>query len=527
MVACLAAVALLAVTAPVAAQGPPEASVGDQETAAAPASAGPGSAALVAQADALAAQLPAARLALDSAVAAEETAERDAGSAGEGLAERRRADERTEAALGELAVAAYTSGGVVPDELVAELLTSEQASVQGEARLIMVQTVADTLVDRRRVTSAGVTEAEQAVAQARTRAAEAERRVAEVRATYERLVADEAATRRAAAEARAAEEAEAARLAFEALERSLREAQLRAATPVPTSHRSGVVPAVDVPALLAARVGGEIPATALAAYWRAAAIARAGQPGCGVDWALLAAIGKVETDHGRFRGTVVAADGSTAPVLLGPPLDGGGGFLRILDTDAGRLDGDPIVDRAVGPMQFIPRTWGAYAADGNGDGIADPHNQYDAAVAAGRYLCRSGGGWGGDAGSVTRAVLAYNRSTAYLTKVLGLADHYRVLADPTAASTTTTLGEIDLPDEDEAGRPTLDEADPAAGETTTTTTATGPGGTGTTTTSSPSSTTSTTTSTTTTSSSTSTTTTSTTTPTTATTEPDEGKGGGP
>ncbi|WP_224387917.1 hypothetical protein [Pseudonocardia sp. ICBG1293] len=31
------------------------------------------------------------------------------------------------------------------------------------------------------------------------------------------------------------------------------------------------------------------------------------------------------------------------------------------DTDGGRLDGDPVLDRAVGPMQFLPETWRATA----------------------------------------------------------------------------------------------------------------------------------------------------------------------
>ncbi len=34
------------------------------------------------------------------------------------------------------------------------------------------------------------------------------------------------------------------------------------------------------------------------------------------------------------------------------------------DTDGGALDGDPVVDRAVGPMQFIPSTWARWSRDG-------------------------------------------------------------------------------------------------------------------------------------------------------------------
>ena len=45
-------------------------------------------------------------------------------------------------------------------------------------------------------------------------------------------------------------------------------------------------------------------------------------------------------------------------------------------------------DRAVGPMQFIPTTWQRFARDGDGNGAADPHNLYDAALSAAEYLCR-------------------------------------------------------------------------------------------------------------------------------------------
>ena len=42
-------------------------------------------------------------------------------------------------------------------------------------------------------------------------------------------------------------------------------------------------------------------------------------------------------------------------------------------------------------MQFIPSTWMIYGADGNGDGIKDPFNIFDAALAAANYLCDAGG----------------------------------------------------------------------------------------------------------------------------------------
>lgn len=96
----------------------------------------------------------------------------------------------------------------------------------------------------------------------------------------------------------------------------------------------------------------------------------------------------------------------------------------IKDTDNGAYDGDSTHDRAVGPMQFIPSTWATWGQDGNGDGRKDPNNIYDAALAAGRYLCA----YSRDLSIATdldRAVLSYNHSDAYLRTVRSWFDYYR------------------------------------------------------------------------------------------------------
>ncbi|MFW3173124.1 lytic transglycosylase domain-containing protein, partial [Geodermatophilus sp. CPCC 206100] len=162
-----------------------------------------------------------------------------------------------------------------------------------------------------------------------------------------------------------------------------------------------------------------IPATALDAYTRAAAGAPAS---CSIDWSLLAAIGRVESNHGRFAGAVLTSDGLSSPPIVGIALTGAG-TARIVDTDGGRLDGDTSHDRAVGPMQFIPSTWARYGADANGDGRRDPFNVYDAAAAAARYLCAAGGDLSSLAAQA-RAVFAYNHSGSYVATVLQLAAVY-------------------------------------------------------------------------------------------------------
>ncbi|WP_406637289.1 lytic murein transglycosylase [Amycolatopsis sp. WGS_07] len=165
-----------------------------------------------------------------------------------------------------------------------------------------------------------------------------------------------------------------------------------------------------------------IPDSMLRAYRNAADIMAREQPGCHVDWALIAAIGRVESNHAR--GGYVDARGNTLERILGPVLDGAGGFAAIRDTDRGRYDGDQVWDRAVGPTQFIPSTWASYASDGNGDGVSDPNNIYDETLATARYLCSGGLDLSSDANQ-RLAVRRYNNSQSYVDTVMAYAYGYR------------------------------------------------------------------------------------------------------
>jgi len=104
----------------------------------------------------------------------------------------------------------------------------------------------------------------------------------------------------------------------------------------------------------------------------------------GLSWTVLAAIGQVESGHGRN---------------VGPSSAG-----------------------ALGPMQFLPSTWAWAGVDGDGDGKADIMSPYDAVPAAALYLCRAGAGRGGR--SLYAAIFSYNHADWYVREVLALAERY-------------------------------------------------------------------------------------------------------
>lgn len=166
-----------------------------------------------------------------------------------------------------------------------------------------------------------------------------------------------------------------------------------------------------------------IPSAALAAYQRAEAVINSADESCNLGWQLIAAIGRVESDHGRFGGNVLDDGGVAQPGIYGIALDGKNDTQRITDTDAGQYDSDRTYDRAVGPMQFIPSTWTVVGVDGDNDGRRDPQDIDDAALATAVYLCSGDDDLSAEQGQ-RASVYRYNHSHEYVDLVLSIMQAY-------------------------------------------------------------------------------------------------------
>jgi hypothetical protein len=110
----------------------------------------------------------------------------------------------------------------------------------------------------------------------------------------------------------------------------------------------------------------------------------------GLDWTILAGIGKVECDHGRDPDPSCTREGAV--------------------NSAG----------AGGPMQFLASTWAKYGVDGDGDGRRDRWDAADAIYGAANYLHVSGA-----PGNYRSAIFAYNHAGWYVAEVQRWAARYR------------------------------------------------------------------------------------------------------
>ena len=243
-------------------------------------------------------------------------------------------------------------------------------------------------------------------------------------AAEERAAEDQAAAEQAERDAVAArEEAEQHIVDIDAETVRTQEDEVDAVADLADREADVLVATADIaPARLRADVVGDgidFPLVALDAWVKAAATAP-----CRVEWWMLAGISKVEGRHGTHGGGRLGARGYPSEKIIGPQLNGAGAFAAVGDTDGGRWDEDPVWDRAVGPMQFIPSTWARWGRDGDGDAVADPFTIYDAAAGAAAYLC-AGRTDLTDEAQLRAGYLSYNRSQVYVDTVLRAARGYQ------------------------------------------------------------------------------------------------------
>jgi hypothetical protein len=200
----------------------------------------------------------------------------------------------------------------------------------------------------------------------------------------------------------------------------------------------------NIAGVVAASSTNAIPAAALAAYQRAETVINKADESCNITWQLIAAIGRVESNHGRAGGNVLDDQGTATPGVYGRALNGTRGVQAISDTDGGQYDNDAQWDRAVGPLQFIPSTWSVVGVDADNDGLRNPQDVDDAALAAAVYLCS------GEDDLATRegqkdAVFRYNNSNEYVNLVLRIMDAY-LDGDYSTVTDNTTAGGYVVPD---------------------------------------------------------------------------------
>ena len=218
--------------------------------------------------------------------------------------------------------------------------------------------------------------------------------------------------------------------------------QAPASVPIPGVIAPGVPDGTADSVVSGASTSG-IPAPALSAYQRAAQIIDSADKSCNIPWELIAAIGRVESDHGQFGGNHLTAKGIAVPGIYGPVLNGQNNTQAIPDTDGGLIDHNTKWDRAVGPMQFIPSTWSVVKVDADGDGQRNPQDINDASLATAVYLCSGNENLSTRSGQES-AVYRYNHSQQYVDLVLRLMEAYSQ-GDYTAVPAGSSAGSLFTP----------------------------------------------------------------------------------
>lgn len=183
----------------------------------------------------------------------------------------------------------------------------------------------------------------------------------------------------------------------------------------------------------------DAPDAAVAAYQRAATVINAAAP-CNLDWLVLAALGRLASNHGRGDDLShrITLKGKVKPALLGRPLNGKAGRSRVSDTDAGELDGNARWDAPTGPMGLLPETWSRVAVDADGDTVRNVQDLDDATLGAAVLLCASGKDLARPK-ALRKALRRYDATPHFARTVRALVAEYRAETEAMSALGTGTV----------------------------------------------------------------------------------------
>jgi hypothetical protein len=206
-----------------------------------------------------------------------------------------------------------------------------------------------------------------------------------------------------------------------------------------------------------------VPERALAAYQRAAAVMAPADAECHLSAELLAAVGRVESDHGRYAAWRLGPRARMFPTLIGSPVPATSRQAPaspVADTDGGVFDHDAAADHPLGPLQLLPGVWRQVAVDGDGDGNRSPDDLDDAALGLAIALCDGDLDLATPAGQ-DEALARLNIRPRYLRAVEAFRSAYAAPL-PVTPVTVFTIGTIVTPPEVEpTEEPTEEPTDEA------------------------------------------------------------------
>ena len=136
-----------------------------------------------------------------------------------------------------------------------------------------------------------------------------------------------------------------------------------------------------------------------------------------VDWRLLAAVHRVETIFSHSS-SMRSSVGAIGPFQFMPRTWLGWEY----DTDD--VKGDVPEDEVDLTDLELIKQYGGLGRDGNGDGAADPHSLVDSAHTAAYYLSEHGGKTSDSTSSIRNAIYEYNRSEQYVNDVMTYFENY-------------------------------------------------------------------------------------------------------